>query len=109
MKNYNIPTVKNMRTRGGNAAPNQFVIRQDDKVIFQSYNSTIVIVDYHKEIIAFGENFNYSRTTNKYMYQFFDDLFINIGNKDDIIECLEIGRFEDAKDRLGRVWVVERL
>lgn len=54
---------------------NQFLIREDGKIIFQSYDSIIAIYDTTKKL-KFGKNWDYSTTTLKHLY-FFIDEFIN--------------------------------
>ena len=49
---------------------NQFILEGDGKVIFQSY-STIIAMKENGKIIIDNEAENYSRTTSKYLYQFF--------------------------------------
>lgn len=63
--------VKNMINNKGNSVQNQFVIEDGDKKIFQSYNSTIVLIKNGK--VFLDKNFwNYSKTTSKYR-----NLFLN--------------------------------
>ena len=50
---------------------NQFIIRGGNKIIFQSYNSTIAVVD--NGSITLGADWDYSRTTLKYLYVFLDE------------------------------------
>lgn len=49
---------------------NQFIIRGEGKNIFQSYDSTIAIIEDNK--ITLGINWDYSHTTLKYLYLFFE-------------------------------------
>lgn len=53
---------------------NQFVIRDGERVIFQSYKSIIAVVDFGKKIISIGSDYNYSTTTGKYRNMFFNDI-----------------------------------
>ena len=66
--------VRNMvSSRSGNAVANQFVMVGDNKAIFQSYDSIICVIDYSKEgaeRITLGRDWDYSRTTAKYLHQF---------------------------------------
>ena len=50
---------------------NQFIIRGGNKIIFQSYDSTIAAVD--NGSITLGTDWDYSRTTLKYLYAFLDE------------------------------------
>lgn len=49
---------------------NQFVIYADNKVIFQSYNSIIAIIDHENYTFTLGYNWDYSITTLKHLYLF---------------------------------------
>ena len=59
-------------------AKNQFIIRGGNKIIFQSYDSTIAVVD--NGSITLGADWDYSRTTLKYLYTFLDEEAIYIVN-----------------------------
>jgi hypothetical protein len=56
--------VQNLKTRGGNKAPNQFILYFEYGSIFQSYDSIISIK--YKDETYLTEDWNYSRTTSKY-------------------------------------------
>jgi hypothetical protein len=67
--------VKNMRSNNGNKIANQFIITDNDKEIFQSYDSVIAIkvrsCESNKLFIFLDEYYwDYSRTTGKYRNQF---------------------------------------
>lgn len=49
---------------------NQFIIEDDEKIAFQSYDSTIAIYDRKKCLLTLGRNWDYSTTTSKYLYMF---------------------------------------
>lgn len=67
-------TVKNMVSpRTGVEVANQFIIEGDGKTIFQSYNSTIAVIDWNEHTVKIGEDWNYSNTTGKYRNAFFRD------------------------------------
>ena len=70
MNNYKVEQMINDR---GNGAMNQFVIYADEKVIFQSYNSIIAVVDKVNKTIELGEDWDYSVTTGKHRNIFFRD------------------------------------
>ena len=70
MENYRVEQMINDR---GNGAMNQFVIYADGKVIFQSYNSIIAVVDRVNKSIELGSNWDYSTTTGKHRNIFFRD------------------------------------
>lgn len=81
--------VKNMvSASSGREVANQFVITNYDDfnntVTFQSYNSTICVVDFNKqgaERLTLGRHWDYSRTTSKYLYQFLREYFGLSANK----------------------------
>lgn len=65
-------TVKNMVSpRTGVEVANQFIIEGDGKTIFQSYSSTIAVIDWTHKTVQIGEDWNYSNTTGKYRNEFF--------------------------------------
>ncbi len=67
-------TVKNMVSpRTGVEVANQFVIEGDGKTIFQSYDSTIAVIDWNEHTVKIGDDWNYSNTTGKYRNAFFRD------------------------------------
>ena len=59
--------------RTGREVANQFIIEGDGKTIFQSYNSTIAVIDWNEHTVKSGEDWNYSNTTGKYRNAFFRD------------------------------------
>jgi hypothetical protein len=60
-------TVKQFYTK------NQFIITDEDKITFQSYNSEIVTRDEDTKTITIFENWDYSQTTLKYFYLFLQE------------------------------------
>ena len=62
--------VENLTSSNGNKVANQFVIYDDDKTIFQSYNAVIAI-NYKDGRTELDERYwDYSKTTGKYRNQF---------------------------------------
>ena len=59
--------------RTGVEVANQFVIEGDGTTTFQSYNSTIAVIDWNEHTVKIGEDWNYSNTTGKYRNSFFYD------------------------------------
>ena len=52
---------------------NQYVYNDHDKIVFQSYDSIICILNNHTEgayKITLGRDWDYSKTTMKYLYIF---------------------------------------
>jgi len=61
--------VENIESNNGNKIANQFEIRDNDTVYFQSYNSIIVkkhYTDFGTKIYLDQKYWNYSNTTGKY-------------------------------------------
>ena len=65
--------VRQMYTRGGNPAPNQFVLYTPDGTYFQSYNSTIAFRDHNGKIQLDENTWNYSKTTAEYRRDFLNE------------------------------------
>ena len=55
--------------RSGREVANQFVVKTDEGVYFQSYDSVIAFVDADYNV-TLGRHFDYSVTTSKYLHQF---------------------------------------
>lgn len=53
---------------------NQFILESDKKIIFQSYDSIIAIVDKDTRQLTFGCDWDYSKTTLKHLYIFLRDV-----------------------------------
>lgn len=49
---------------------NQFLIKTNNKIVFQSYDSTIAIYDENKQTLKLGKWWDYSHTTRKHLYIF---------------------------------------
>ena len=64
--------ISNLINKQGNAVKNQFIIIEDDKITFQSYNSKIVEIE--GTWITFYPDYNYSITTAKYRNKFLSDM-----------------------------------
>jgi len=62
--------VKNMTSSSGREVPNQFEIRTDKGVYFQSYQSIIAFIPHGKGNIVLGTDWDYSVTTGKYRNMF---------------------------------------
>lgn len=60
-----------------NIANNQYIITDYDneRVIFQSYETTICIVDKDNCIVTVNADYKHSVTTNKYVRKFCDEIF----------------------------------
>lgn len=51
-------------------APNQIKITTENKLIFQSYDSNVLIYDTEVDQITLGKDWDYSKTTLKHLYSF---------------------------------------
>jgi hypothetical protein len=73
--------VRNMESpRTGRPVANQFILFDDDKLVFQSYDSMIVTWEKSTSTITFGRDWNYSTTTSKYRNQFLDMYFPSLAD-----------------------------
>ena len=61
--------ISNMTSSNGNKVPNQFIIDNGNKTVFQSYK-TIVAVKENGKVILDSKALEYSNTTLKYLKQF---------------------------------------
>lgn len=50
---------------------NQFIIESNEKIVFQSYDSTIAVREGQK--LTLGKDWDYSKTTLKHLYKFMDE------------------------------------
>lgn len=91
--------VYNMYSPKGNPVPNQFVIEDNGKICFQSYNSIIAIVDKANKIIKLGADVFYSRTTDKYRNIFFNDevCLSGLSTSSALRKAIDKGEYEDYK------------
>ena len=65
--------VEQMINDRGNGAMNQFVLYVGNCVAFQSYDSTIAVVDRDAKTVVLYSNWDYSVTTGKHRNIFFRD------------------------------------
>lgn len=70
VENLDVPAVFNMFGRTGKPVANQFVVVTPEGCLFQSYKSRICYYNVDGNELYFGSNWNYSRTTSKYLGQF---------------------------------------
>jgi hypothetical protein len=74
--------VKQLRSHtSGRDIPNQFIITDKDRTIFQSYNSIIAIKWNDGDIFLDKTYWDYSRTTGKYRNQFLGEDIKTTRNK----------------------------
>ena len=62
--------LKNMTSENGNEVPNQFIIKTNKGIYFQSYDTIIAFEDNNRKITLDRYSWDYSRTTGKYRNQF---------------------------------------
>ena len=86
----------------GNGATNQFALYVDNIIAFQSYDSTIAVVDRDKKTVVLYPDWDYSKTTGKHRNIFFRD-YANIpdlASKKGIENALKNGLCNGWKIRL---------
>ena len=93
--------IEQMENNNGNPAANQFIIRVDGGIIFQSYDSIIATVDYNKQVITIYPDWDYSNTTGKHRNIFFKDYAYlrSLSTKKGIEEALQKGEINGWKVR----------
>ena len=75
-------------------AKNQFILEDEKRTVFHSYDSVIAIV---ANKVVLGKNWDYSRTTMKYLKQFLEEIFCNnTFTKKDIEKYLKQGFFQST-------------
>ena len=92
--------ISNMESTRGNLVPNQFIINdyESRKTIFQSYDSTIIVIDRLNKVIEVHPDWDYSRTTGKYRNLFFDvEGFYELASKKGLLEAIEKGEYRVYK------------
>ncbi len=101
-------TIANLKSpRSDRPVANQFVAYDDRYTYFQSYNSLICTIDGNAQTITFGRDWNYSRTTNKYLRVFMDEYAPVIAFEWSTRCINDIIRAGSFTDRIGRIWKVE--
>lgn len=91
--------VEQMVNYQNNYASNQFIIRTNGCIMFQSYDSPIVSVDYDKRVITFYPKWDYSNTTHKHRNIFFRN-YVKIDELSNVEGCrkyLKEGKIRDWK------------
>ena len=87
-------SVEQMINDRGNGAMNQFVIRDGDIIMFQSYRSLIAIVNRATKEVVVGSDYDYSITTGKHRNIFFRDYAYipKLATKKGIDEAIKCGK-----------------
>ena len=76
---------------------NQFIMNDDKKIVFQSYDSIIAVIDKKSGKIVFGNDWDYSTTTRKHLYLFLSDYKYEIGA--DLYAVIFRRGFEESKNK----------
>lgn len=89
--------VKNMTTKQGADAINQFVITDDERRVdlFQSYQSPIIEIDRANLVITVYKDYDYGVTTRKYRNQFLTEQgFPELATGKSLKEHMELGTYK---------------
>lgn len=79
--------------RSNRPVANQFVIKDGNRTMFQSYRSPIVEINWATHIISVYPHWDYSVTTGKYRNQFMEDEgFYEMADKKGFVECMNSGK-----------------
>lgn len=93
--------VTNLINDNGYAARNQYVIKGEKGVYFQSYNSIIAKVERNKKI-TLTYMWDYSNTTRKHLYIFLRQQgFTDLNYKKDIVKAIKEGRITEVQKMIG--------
>lgn len=95
--------VTNLINNNGRAVANQFVITDNGVIRFQSYNSIVCEIRGagmgFDNVVCFGADWDYSRTTMKHLCKFLRDNGLNVlASSKDIREAIDRGyaRYDEA-------------
>lgn len=89
------PTVTNMESpRSGNPVANQFIITTEDGETFQSYQTPIAKKSGY--VYTVSSDWNYSRTTSKYFYQWLRSFGWNGSEISDLCKFLKNAKEGDS-------------
>lgn len=80
--------------RSNKAVANQFIIKSDKAIYFQSYASLIAKIDKTTEQVTLSSYWDYSATTRKYLYQFLDSYGYTGMNGKRVQSYIEEGKFK---------------
>ena len=87
--------VRNLENRQGRNVVNQFVIFDGDKIYFQSYESLVAVWNEKTCKLKLGRDWDYSRTTVKYL-KIFTDYYTPyaLDTKKEIEKLIKTGEIE---------------
>lgn len=80
--------------RSNRAVANQFFIKSDKAIYFQSYASLIAKIDKTTNEVTLSSRWDYSNTTRKYLYQFLDSYGYTGMNTKKVQKYIEEGTFK---------------
>lgn len=86
--------INQIKNENGKAIPNQYVMYEDGKTTFQSYDATIATVDVKTREVVLYPKWDFSTTTGKYRNIFFTDYnydLSDLGSKKGIETALKRG------------------
>lgn len=85
--------VSNLINAKGNATTNQFIIEDDNgNIFFQSYNSIVCKIDKNNKV-TLGNDWNYSTTTSKHLYEFLkQNGHYKIADRKSILKAIKEGK-----------------
>lgn len=76
---------------------NQFIMNDEKKIVFQSYDSIIAVIDKKSGKVVFGKDWDFSKTTRKHLYMFLNDYKYEIGA--DLYAAIFRGGFQYSKNK----------
>lgn len=79
---------------------NQFILEDNKKRVFQSYNSTILTYNKDKKALFLGKDWDYSNTTRKYLYLFIDEMLPYNENTKELINTKHANNRKEAIKKL---------
>ena len=83
---------------------NQFIINDGERIMFQSYKSPIVELDYAHHVISVFPDYDYSVTTAKYRNRFFELYgLIKLNSKERLERAMAAGEYRDYYNS----WIVK--
>ena len=85
--------VTNLINENGNATANQFVIFDENGVTFQSYRTKIAVIGGGEVKVSY-QNWDYSKTTTKYLYQFLRQNGISVHSKGEFLKLVKDGKIQ---------------
>ena len=85
--------ITSLKTASGNNAKNQYAIydNENDTILFKSYHSNIVEIDFANKVITYFPHWDYSATTNKYRNWFMRDNLGVMASKADFLKAINNG------------------